>query len=88
MPTQRARTHITHTPRVARALEIARARWPEEDRENVLILNLVEVGATAIRRETEQADEARIARIREIAGKHRGLYGTGYLEEIRDGWDA
>lgn len=86
MPTKNRRTNITHTPRVQHALDVARTRWPSEDRESALLLNLLEAGAKAIEVSDEFAAERRVARIREVAGTQTGLYGPGYLDELREGW--
>lgn len=86
MPTKNPRTHITHTPQVARALQVARTRWPNEDRESVLILHLLDEGARSIEENQALANERRTAHVRRIAGKYTNLYGEGYLEEIREGW--
>lgn len=87
MPTRHPRTNITHTPQVKHALEIARMHWPAEERESTLILNLLSAGAKAIEASDEFDAERRVARLREIAGKHTGLYGPSYLEDIREGWN-
>lgn len=86
MPTKHPRTYITHTPQVAHALDVARTRWPDEDRESALILHLLDEGAKAVEQSEGYAQEQRSARIRAIAGKHSDLYGKGYLEEVREGW--
>lgn len=86
MPTKHPRTNITHTPQVQHALEVARTRWPSEDRESALLLNLVDAGARSIEASEEFAAERRVARIRAIAGRHTGLYGQEYLEDVREGW--
>ncbi|MDR6867503.1 hypothetical protein J2Y69_002106 [Microbacterium resistens] len=86
MPTTNPRTHITHTPQVVHALDVARARWPEEGRESALILRLLEEGAKAIEESDAYAEERRNARIRALAGAHSDSYGAGYLEEVRGGW--
>ena len=88
MPTKHPRTYITHTPQVAHALDIARTRWPDEDRESALILNLLDEGAKAVFQSEQYAREQRIARVRAIAGKYSDLYGNGYLEKVREGWPA
>ncbi|QJU54818.1 hypothetical protein SCB71_17185 [Herbiconiux sp. KACC 21604] len=86
MPTKSPRTNITHTPQVQHALDVARTHWPREKRESALILNLLEAGAKAIEDSDEFAAERRVARLREVAGKHTGLYEPGYLDGVREGW--
>lgn len=86
MPTSRPRTNITHTPQVRHALEVARAHWPDEDRDSVLLLKLLDAGVKTIEAGEDAAAERRIARIRQLAGAHTELYGPGYLDEVRDGW--
>ncbi len=86
MPTKHSRTHITHTARVARALAVARTRWPDEQSESTLILNLLDEGAKAIEEDERSEAAARTSRVRELAGKYSALYGPGYLEDVRAGW--
>lgn len=86
MPTKNPRTHITHTPQVQHALDVARKRWPDETRESALILHLLDEGAKAIEEGESTAIQQRSARIRALAGKHGGMYGPGYLEDLRAGW--
>ena len=86
MPTKNPRTHITHTPQVAHALQVARRRWPNEDRESALILHLLDEGAKSIEQSQASNDAQRVALIRRVAGKHADLFGEGYLEEIRQDW--
>ncbi|WEK61356.1 MAG: hypothetical protein P0Y60_00940 [Candidatus Microbacterium colombiense] len=87
MPTKSPRTHITHTPQVLHALDVARTRWPDEDRESALILHLLDEGAKSIEEHREAADAYRADRIRALAGKHSAHYGSGYLDELRAEWD-
>lgn len=86
MPTKHPRTNITHTSQVQHALDVARMHWPSEHRESVLLLNLLDAGAKAVEASDEFAAERRVARIREVAGKHTGLYEPNYLDELREGW--
>lgn len=87
MPTKLPRTHITHTPEVEHALDVARARWPEADRESTLLIRLLTAGANAIEAQQREATTQHVARIRALAGIHSDLYEPGYLEELRDGWN-
>lgn len=86
MPTKNPRTHITHTPQVMHALDVARGHWPLEDRESALILRLLDEGAKAIEKSDARNEAQRQARISELAGKHSDLFGADYLTEIREGW--
>ncbi|MDQ3769142.1 MAG: hypothetical protein M3370_06665 [Actinomycetota bacterium] len=83
MPTARPRHTITETDEVARALDEAAERWPEESRGRLLI-RLVEEGRAAISDARERAIEERRRAIRETAGKFS--YPPGYLKALRDEW--
>ncbi|MCK2025805.1 MULTISPECIES: hypothetical protein [Microbacterium] len=87
MPTKHPRTNITHTPQVARALDVARRRWPEEERDSALILLLLEEGARAVEEHADEGDARRAQRLRSLAGRYSGVYGDDYLERVREGWD-
>lgn len=67
-------TTFVHTPEVERALSVGRLKWPDEGDESVL-LHVLQEGASAIRRELVSN-----------VGDFAGLYGPGYLEELRRGW--
>lgn len=87
VPTSRPRHTVTETDELARALDAAAARWPDEKEARTrLLLRLVEVGHRAI----EEDDEARAERRRKVierdAGKFTGLYPPGYLKQLRDEW--
>jgi hypothetical protein len=81
--TTRPRHTITETDDVARALDEAARRWPQEPRGR-LVVRLVEEGRRAISDERERAIEERRRAIRESAGKTR--YPPGYLQRLRDEW--
>jgi len=87
MPTKNPRSHITHTPQVAHALDVARRQWPEEERDSALILLLLEEGARAVEDRAERDDARRSERLRSLAGKYSGDYGDGYLDRVREGWE-
>ncbi|WGY03575.1 hypothetical protein QI633_07355 [Nocardioides sp. QY071] len=87
MPTVRPRHAITETDAVAAALEAAARRWPEDrDRPARLLAHLVEIGFHTIEIELEVETEKRRAAIRKFAGSFTGLFGPGYLDEVREGW--
>jgi hypothetical protein len=86
MPTTRPRHAITETDTVARALQVARRHWPGEPATR-LLTRLIETGASAVEREDAvgQAEHERaVAALTDLAG----FYPEGYLDDVRDGWDA
>ncbi|WP_295824286.1 hypothetical protein [uncultured Microbacterium sp.] len=85
MPTTRPRTQVTHTDEVEEALRIARSRWPDES-PSALIAHLVVAGAHALRVEEGQRDDARSRRIDVAIGRFAGIYGPGYLPDLRADW--
>jgi hypothetical protein len=89
MPTTRPRHLITETDPVARALDDAAERWPEDRNSRAkLLLHLVEEGHRALARRADQQREARLSAIRRTSGALTGTYGAGYLEELREDWPA
>lgn len=85
MPTTLHRTQVTHTEPVKRALGVAAKQWPGQ-KDSALLLRLIDEGARAIEaRQARQAQERR-ERVLALAGKYTGVYGPGYLDEVRQGW--
>lgn len=87
MPTKHPRTFVTHTPAVVHALEVARQRWPG-DRESALIQHLLDEGAKAVEASLESDQRRRGAQLQAVAGRYTEMYGPGYLDELREGWNA
>lgn len=85
MPTTRPRTQVTHTDEVEEALRIARSRWPDES-PSALITHLVVAGAQALREEGSERNGARSRRIDVAVGRFAGIYGPGYLPDLRADW--
>ncbi|MGW9113509.1 hypothetical protein [Microbacterium sp. NPDC055683] len=85
MPTALPRVQVTVTEPVARALETARARWPEASRSELLARLAVERAA-----ELEAQGDGRRTRRSAAMAAHRGALGdafpTGYLTELREDW--
>jgi hypothetical protein len=89
MPTARSRHLITETEQVAKALDDAARRWPEDrDRRAKLLLRLVAEGHQALLHEAADSRDARLAAIRRTSGALSGTYEAGYLTELREDWPA
>jgi len=87
MPTTRPRYTITETDAVARALDDAARRWPEEKgARSRLLLRLVEAGHRAVSEDQAAQAEDWRRRVHETAGIFTGLYPPKYLEELRKDW--
>lgn len=86
MPTTRRRHLLTETEQVARALEDAERRWPEERSRSRLLVRLVEEGHRALVDAHEQHATEREAGIRRTSGVLTGAYGPNYLTGLRGDW--
>ncbi len=86
MPTTRPRHQVTETEEIARAIDEAARRWPEEASRARLLARLVAEGHRALLREDEVRRERRRAVVRETAGAGAGWYGPGHLERLREDW--
>jgi hypothetical protein len=87
VPTTRPRHVVTETEAVARALDDAARRWPE-DRANraKLLLHLVEEGHRAVTDTQEATVRASREAVSRTSGALTGLYGDGYLDLLRKDW--
>lgn len=85
MPTARRRYQVTETDAVARAIDAAAERWPGESRSRLLV-RVIAAGGEALERDAEV--EARCAALRRVSGSLTGVYGPGYLDELRADWPA
>ncbi len=85
VPTTRPRHTITETDALARALDAAAKRWPEDRGARAkLLVRLAEEGYRAVEADAESAYQRRLRAIEETAGTHP--YPAGYLEELRRDW--
>lgn len=89
MPTTRPRHLVTETDQVAKALDAAARRWPEDRHSRAkLLLHLVEVGHQALLDQAAERHHARRAAIRRTSGALAGTYEDSYLERLREDWPA
>ena len=92
VPTALKRSYVTHVPPVEAALEAARALHPDEP-PSALLVRLITEGGQSMRSRSEVASrlaaaerERLLARREAQIGRFVGIYGPGYLEEVREGW--
>lgn len=84
MPTTRPRHLVTETDWVARALDDAAVRWPEDrDSRAKLLLHLVAEGHRALTQAAADRPATPAAAVRATSGVLTGTYGPGYLEHLR-----
>lgn len=87
MPTALRRHAITETAAITAALEAAARKWPEDrDRPARLLTRLVDIGFHAIEIELDEKEIARREALKRAKGSLTGVYGPGYLEELRAEW--
>lgn len=87
MPTRRTRHSITESDDLARALDDAADRWPEDrDARAQLLVRLAREGHRAIQaRRDKEADDRRAA-VRATSGALTGAYPRGHLDDLREDW--
>jgi hypothetical protein len=88
VPTSRPRHVITETDEVARALDDAARRWPDERSRSRLVLRLLAEGHRVLTAGQEQHVEARRAAVQRTSGALADVYEPGYLERLRDDWPS
>ncbi len=87
MPTVRPRHTITETDRVARAIDRAAKRWPDERGSRARLLQrLIEEGEQAISERDEDEAQLRRQAIMRTSGALTGAYGDRYLDRLRHDW--
>ncbi|MGL5824598.1 MAG: hypothetical protein ACRCYU_07155 [Nocardioides sp.] len=85
MPTTRPRHQVTETPDVARALDRAARRWPNETRGRLLI-RLVHAGSDALADGHAEEASRRLAAVDATSGKYADVFAEDYLVELREDW--
>jgi glutathione S-transferase len=87
VPTIRPRHVITETADIARALDDAAKRWPEDshDRRRLLLRLVAEGHRMALDQGEVHAAERRAAVLR-TSGTLTGVYGEHYLSGLREDW--
>jgi hypothetical protein len=87
MPTTRPRHIITETDEIARALDEAAKRWPEDSGNRArLLARLVREGYQVVIRQRERDAQDRRDAVARTSGALTGVYGPGYLDELRQDW--
>lgn len=86
MPTTRPRLVLTENDELAEALDVAARRWPDETSRARLLQRLAQEGRRALAEQEEAALERRRDLIKSLSGSQTGVYGPGYLEELRADW--
>lgn len=89
MPTDRPRHTVTETEEIARALDAAAERWPD-DREarGRLLVQLVREGHRRIADSQGSEVDRRREAIRITSGALTGAYPDNYLQSLRGDWPA
>lgn len=87
VPTTRPRHVVTETDDIARALDDAARRWPDEahDRRR-LLLRLVHEGHRAALDQHEAVASRQREAVQRTAGALTGAYEPGYLAHLREEW--
>lgn len=87
MPTTRRRHLVTESDALARRLDDAAKRWPQDRaHRGRLLLRLVDEGHRALARGQERRTRARRQAVARTSGVLSQLYGPGYLEELKRDW--
>jgi hypothetical protein len=85
MPTARPRHQVTETPDVARALDLAARRWPDEPRSK-LLLRLVRSAGSALEEAEAETSRRRARAVETTSGKYADAFGDSYLADLRADW--
>jgi hypothetical protein len=78
---------ITETDQLAAALAQAEKIWPELAGQRTLLLRkLLEVGITAIERESAEKVSRRLTQIQKLAGSMDGTWPANWKQELGEDW--
>jgi hypothetical protein len=80
---------ITETDDIVEALDVAAERWPDEAGSRAALVRrlLMEGHRSLVDAEGRHRESSRAALDR-TSGALTGLFGEGYLEELREDWPA
>jgi hypothetical protein len=87
VPTARPRHFVTETDALAEALDEAARRWPGLSRAQLLVRLALE-GHCAAKRSREERRRRRLEAVRTYSGCVTGVYGSDYLQRLREDWPA
>ena len=87
MPTVRPRHQLTETPALARAIDRAALRWPDEPRSK-LLLRLVRIGSETLEQHDNLDLEVHRAAVTASSGAYSDAFGPDYLSKLRQDWPA
>ena len=85
MPTTLNRIQVTVTEDVAAALALARQRWPQSSKSE-LMARLAVIARTAMEAESAVRRTARRRAIDQAKGSFHDVYSDGYLADLRADW--
>ena len=78
---------ITETDQLTKALGQAEKIWPELAGQRTLLLRkLLEVGITAIERESAERSSHRLTQIQKLAGSMDGTWPANWKQELGGDW--
>jgi hypothetical protein len=89
MPTTKPRHIVTETDEIAKALDDAARRWPQDSSSRAkLLVHLVQEGHRVLSEADAHRAMTRRAAIERTSGTLTNAYGADYLAELRDDWPA
>ena len=87
MPTTHPRHAITETEEISDALLVARRQWPDlADKPGALLRRLILAGRNSLVHDFAATQKTRRRAIEETSGALAGVFGTGYLADLREDW--